>query len=242
LERHYQVIRDGGALSQAMSLADDYLDAVPDFTPEVIDLVRWMYLGYVEQYGTDKHWQIEEIEARLDMPLFKATADRPAVHLAGRLDMTVIDMAKRRWLVDHKSGKDLPKRLELDLHDQFTVYQALLRYMGTEVWGVIHSAARTQRNKTAYQPLDERFQRTPMVRTEQELDNVLSDVKLTVETMYPADGRPVSIERHTDPDRCRWMCSYTEPCLLGRKTDDPLNRTRQFLGDIGYRIGQPRYR
>lgn len=221
---------------------------------EVLDLIEWMFEGYHEHWSGDDNWEILGVEERFQVPLRTATGRRSGFTLKGGIDLIVRTRDTNRVLiVDHKTCANLPKDRELELDDQFALYLWALRTQGRKVFGAIHNAARTTRNKGDHpelvaewhrvkaeggkpgvqpkpQPLDGRFARTWMDRTERELDTVAQEALATVRQAYSKANQH---QRHPDTDRCRWMCSYTEACLTGRKLDD--NRERQFLLDTGQR-------
>lgn len=281
LEIHYNVIRDwqvnqvrgwiggaAGVLDLAKHKVEQFLE---DFDEDLADLIWWMYRGYVDQYGADDGWKILAVEhnAVCRLPLLSGRASQFALKI--KIDLIVADITRGKpqvWVVDHKSGKNLPGDKELDLDDQFGLYTWGLRSMGKQVFGQLHNAARTQRNrgdfpeivaeydrlkglglkgggaKPVTQTLDERFHRTPMAKTEIELDTLAHEAYQTARDRYRqqaeieharkrASGEPrraIEPPRSTDPDTCRWRCDFTEQCLAGRKGID----LRAFLKDKGF--------
>lgn len=206
---------------------------------EVQELIEWMYRGYVEHYGTDDDWKIKAVEhgARIWLPTQNGGRSRFLFKM--KMDLVVEIMVNNRptlWVVDHKSGKNLPNQKMLELDDQFGLYTWGMRKLGRKILGSIHSAARTQRNqadfpdysgKSSPQTPDERFRRTMMNRTDQELDTIAHEAYRDFRVGYANLDPP----RHTDADSCRWMCSYLEPCLGGRKGHDPTHH----LLSLGYK-------
>lgn len=210
MEAHY----GEGAVSEALASIDD---------DDERDLIRWMYEGYVEFFGQDDEWSIVAVEFPLVVPL------GPGFELKCKLDL-IVKWKKKLWVVDHKSCKDLPSDKMLDLDDQFGLYTWALQQMGKKVFGSLHNAARTQRNKSKPQLLEDRFRRTPMYRTDSELETIAKEAYASVRDAHRERTEPA--ERHTDPDRCRWKCSFTEGCLHGRKTTD--SQEIDFLTSAGY--------
>lgn len=162
-------------------------------------------------------------------------------------------------ILTHNSCRNLPKGKDFDFDDQFGLYTWGLRKMGKRVFGQIHSAARTERlvkEEKAWrgepipgdtdqleglsylpgkvQPLDQRFVRTRMYRTDVELDRIAVETWQVMKARYDqqklATRSDVDSPRHTDPDRCSWRCDYTEPCLAGRKGVD----LREYLHGRGF--------
>lgn len=228
--------------------------------PEVIDLVEWMYQGHLEMYGLDDDWEIIAVEFPFEFPLVYRDGSVSRFRLKGRIDIVVRNRRTGRvFVVDHKTGANLPKSKELDLDEQMTLYLWGLKLMGHKPFAAIWSAARTTRNKGDYpgavaewqalkdagekpgakpkvQTLEERFQRIPLARTSREMDEAAFDALATMDNAYGPGNRH---ERHFDNERCRWMCGLTEACMLGRKTGD--DREVMFLEETGWRIDHTRH-
>lgn len=210
-------------------------DALTEFRrlgkdPDTLDLLEWMYAGYVEAYGYDDEWQVVAVEHKAQVPLRDAKGRKTRFIVKMIIDLIVRDRTSGKvWLIDHKSHAYLPKSKELDLDDQFGLYTWGLRQLGHKPFGSVYNTARTQRNKVKPQPLDERFDRYLMTRTEHELNTIAQETLATARTMYgPANHG----ERHTNSDTCKWRCDFTEACLTGRKYGP--ERERQFLLDVGF--------
>lgn len=189
---------------------------------EVQALLEWMYLGYVNMWGADLGWRILRIEDQTRVPLPSATGGRSNRYvLRVQLDLLIADDLGHLWLVDHKSGRDLPKKRELDIDDQFGLYTWAMRQTGQRVLGAIHSAARTQRNVgdangTKPMLLSERFLRTPMFRSDIELDNLALDAARTARARA-ATRRAGPVHSSPDPMTCRWKCEFLDAHLAMRK-------------------------
>lgn len=142
-------------------------------------------------------------------------------------------------VLTHNSGKDLPRDKDFDFMDQFSLYTWALRRMGKSVFGQMYSAARTQQNlgdkdKSKPQPLDKRFSRTPMSRTDIELNRVAIEAYQTISERYrqqrEVDKMGGEPPRIPNEGTCQWRCSFTEQCLHGRKGGD----MRDFLRSSGF--------
>ncbi len=110
--------------------------------------------------------------------------------------------------------------------------------MGKPVFGSIHNGARTQRNKDQakhFQPLEERFSRTRLARTDQELTHLAVDAWRAAKMAYSI--KPGEAPRAPNTDTCGWKCSYTEPCLAGRKGMDD----REMLRDLRFTQDRTRH-
>lgn len=195
-------------------------------------LVEWMYEGYVAHYGLDPEWRILGVEhaAVVTLPTPRGTPSQKKLKI--KIDLIVRDSQKRLWIVDHKSGKNLPKDKELDIDDQFGLYTWGMRKLGQDVFGSLHNAARTHRNKDQVahpQPLEERHSRTRLVRTPTELDTLAIEAYRTASRAYAI--KPGEAERAPNSDTCRWRCDFTEPCLASRKGIIPED---EMLTDMGF--------
>jgi hypothetical protein len=203
--------------------------------PDEEDLLRWMYAGYVDRWAGDD-WGIKAgtrilaVEHAAEVWLPTDRGGRSRFKLKLKLDL-VVRIDGKLWIVDHKSGKDLPKQKELDIDDQFGLYTWGMRQLGKPVFGSIHNAARTQRNKDQdkhFQPLDERFSRARLARTDAELTHLAVDAYRAARMAYSL--RPGEAPRAPNSDTCKWRCGFTEACLLGRKGLDD----RGILRDTGF--------
>lgn len=234
LEQHYLLLqllgrpmRITGKIPASNAKVKRYYQAIqrllgrtPDQDPtDLQDLIGWMYDGYVEHYGFDPEWEILHVESKFveEFPCPWGSPSR--FRLKAKLDV-VIRWRGGIWLVDHKSGANLPADKELDLDDQFGLYNWIWREMGHKVQGVLYNAARTQRNKGPM-ALDVRFGRYPLHRTDIELDTIATEAYMTAERMWPATEAGELViytpERTPNTDTCRWRCDFTEACLASRK-------------------------
>jgi RecB family exonuclease len=236
LAAHYTAIKDG---EDAELAAKRELAAIRSkgTDPDVCDLIEWMYEGHLEQWGHDQQWDILEVEHRFEVPLLNANGNRTRFKLKGYIDLVVRDRETDRvWVVDHKSCGNLPKRLELDMDDQFGLYLWALGQLGMRPMGSIHSSARTKRNKVKPQPLNERFDRYYMARTPRELRTIALEA---LDTARWAHSKLNPHERSPRPDTCSWRCDLTESCLIARKNGE--ERGDRFLDDTGWTPGAPRH-
>lgn len=196
---------------------------------EVQELVHWMYDGYVDHYGYDDDWEIIAIEHAAEVALPTLTGRKSQFKLKVKIDLIARHKETEKLYVwDHKSGMNLPSDKELAIDDQFGLYTWAMRQLGRKVWGSLYNAARTQRNKTEGQTLESRHSRTPLYRTDKELDIIAIEAYLTAKRAYAI--KEGLAERAPNTQDCKWKCEFLEPCLAGRKGMDE----RQFLKDIGF--------
>ncbi len=194
------------------------------------ELVEWMYDGYVAHYGIDPEWRIQGVESRFSVWLPTENGTRSSFRLAGTVDLLVRDLSAGGglWIVDHKTCRNLPRDIEVDLDDQAAIYTYLRRREGLNIRGQIRNAVRTERLKSRAMAPDERYLRRLTVRQEAELETVAREALTLMREAY----KPVTEDRprSPNPDTCRWKCPYTEPCLDGRKGRD----MRKILEDLGF--------
>jgi hypothetical protein len=233
-------------LNEAMAAAGRVILLIQD--EKVSDLITWMYLGYVEMWGSDPEWEVVDIEmaAEVDLPPPHGwPSPRLDLRLKIRLDL-LVKWKGRIWVVDEKSCKDLPKRLDLDFDDQFGLYYWAATRLGYNVFGAIHSASRKVRLKTREAPLPERFLRTPISRGKTELNRIAVEAWQTAYTAYSnlegvtamrRMGVDIESPRHPDPRQCGWKCDFTEACISSRKGVD----LRDYIHRKGYRIDHSRH-
>lgn len=219
-------------------------DAGSDFAvQETIDLIAWMYEGYLDMWGTSPDWHILATEhaAQVRLPNLKGGKSRFALKL--KIDLVIqartsVLQPWRTYIVDHKSGKDLPKDKDFDFMDQFKLYAWSLRSMDKKIFGTMYSAARTFKGVNEDKKpaaLETRFSRTPMSQTDTELNRcaveAFQDISARYRQQIEVDRAGGESPRHTDPQTCGWRCSYTEPCLHGRRGGD----LRDYLTGLGFR-------
>jgi hypothetical protein len=104
MEAHYSakaLTLDSIGVSQAVG-PYDVLAAAED--NEETDLVRWMYVGYIERYEDDSQWEILAVEHRVEDWLRAPNGRRSAFKLKGFVDLLVKDHSAGGglWIVDHK--------------------------------------------------------------------------------------------------------------------------------------------
>lgn len=252
LEAHYRRIQAEQTPGARQTVVDEFQDPADilrqsDLPPEEVDLVTWIYDGYLDQYGLDPYWEIVDVEVRAEAWLRNANGNRTSFRLKGTADLLVKDesLGGGLWIVDHKTCRELPKQRQLDLDDQMGIYSWLFKQAGYDVRGVIYNACRSYKLK---RPMDmkERFARPLTVRTDKELGVMALEALETFQSAYAqgvskgssrgsAEGgsRGSLPPRSPDPDRCGWRCPFTEACLMSRKGQDirPLLEDFEFVQD-----------
>jgi hypothetical protein len=244
MEAHYNTIRLAQLSKEKPQLAEcrfQVEETLAKCHPEIAPLIWWMYEGYVNHYGTDDDWRILAVEHSSQVSLRTPAGRKSRFIIKLKIDLIVKVKSTRNILVvDHKSGKDLPKKKMLELDDQFGLYTWGLRQMGKRVFGQLYNAARTLRlqgdiAEPGTQPLDERFSRIRMYRTDKELTQVALEAYLTAKQRYDQqremNAAGIHSPRHTNPQDCNWKCDFTEPCIAGRKGMD----LTRYLRDAGFR-------
>ncbi len=236
MEHHYKAIQAHDLTETPKpDIEAHYLTLVKTHLSDETDeteLIAWMLKGYLEHYGYDEQWEILAVEHAPTVWLPTPNGGRSNFKLKLKIDLIVKQRnTDRIWVIDHKSGRSLPKQKQLDINDQFGLYTWALQAMGKRVFGQMHNAARTERLKSREMTPDERYSRTLMHRTDDELKSIAIDAYKTARQAYKTPLGEAG--RSPDDDRCGWRCNYTDACLYGRKRGDN-TETRVFLRDSGY--------
>lgn len=215
---------------------------------EVEALVEWMYDGYVAKYGINETWKILGTEHQIKTPLPDAEGKPSRYVLKAKLDLVILDLLTGMlWVVDHKSGADLPTALDMELDDQFGLYCWAMSEMGRPVQGALHSAARTTRNKGDFpgmahgnakpQTLEQRFKHTLITRGATELKNIALDAFHAAQAAYPPEGMTRSLYSSPNPRSCGWMCDMRTAHLMMRSGRNP----DEVMREQGYVIDFTRH-
>lgn len=216
-------------------------DQISGEQSELQGLIEWMYAGYVAHHGADLDWLILGVEHSAEVPLPSVGGGRSnRYYLKVKIDLVVRDRDSRLLVVDHKTCRNLPTDKELDIDDQFGLYTAGMRALGHPVFAAMHSAARTQRNKgdqdgSNPQPLNGRFKRQVMYRTDIELDNLMTDAATTARAAWGPGSD--AVYSAPNPDMCRWRCDFLDAHLMARK-GVPI---RTVLMDQGFTVNKERH-
>ena len=234
LETHYLALMGGAVESEIHQLIRPLLyDEQTGMQTPTQSLIEWMYDGYVAKWGMDDQWEILAVEYPFVINLADPDGNPSPYDIKGKIDLVVRNRDNGTiWVVDHKSGSNLPDQMDLEIDDQFGLYVWALNQPGHDHWkptGAIHSAARTTRNqadmdgytgKAKPQTLEQRYRRTYLNRSETELKSIALDAWAVASNAYPtSDDRPMYSA--PDPRSCGWKCDYKEVHLLARKGKDP---------------------
>lgn len=204
---------------------------------DVAELIAWMYEGHVKNYGTMPEWRIVGVEHQIITPLRNERGRRTHYHLKAKIDLIVrLRSTGGLWVVDHKSGAQLPTDMDLDIDDQFGLYTWAMREVNKPVTGTIHAANRTQRNKSEM-TMQQRMKLTFLNRDQVELDNLALDAYNVARAAHPPKSAPVIRYSSPDPRQCGWKCDLKEPHLLMRRGRKPAEVLREY----GYKIDRTRH-
>lgn len=208
-----------------------------EYFSDVHDLIHWMYIGYVEKWGVNPEWRVVAVEHQIVTPLRDARGRKTRYHLKCKIDLLVRERSTGNlWVVDHKSGANLPTQMDLEIDDQFGLYTWAMREVGRPVQGSIHLANRTQRNKS-FMPLDTRMGQTYLNRTEAELTNLALDAYYAAYAAYPPKGTQPPRYSSPDPRNCGWKCDFKEVHLVMRTGRKPA----EVLKEWGFSIDRTRH-
>jgi hypothetical protein len=208
-----------------------------EFISDVHDLIYWMWEGYVEHWRLNPEWKIMAIEHAIQIPLLNERKRASRYIIKAKLDLIVFDRENGTlWVVDHKSGANLPTQMDLEIDDQFGLYTWMMRQVGKRVQGSIHMANRTQRNKS-FMPLDTRLAKTYMSRSDVELDNLALDAYFAARVAYPPKSGEVPRYSSPDPRSCGWKCDFKEVHILARKG----RKMEEALMEYGFVVDKTRH-
>lgn len=212
-------------------------DSTTGTQTDIQELIGWMHEGWISNYGTNPDWRVMGVEHQIITPLRDERGRRSRYHLKAKIDLIIkLRSTGGLWVIDHKSGANLPTDMDLDIDDQFGLYTWAMREMGKPVTGTIHAANRTQRNKT-FMPLDTRMKLTYLNRDQVELDNLALDAyKVAWNAHPPKSGGPKGYSS-PDPRQCGWKCDLKEPHLLMRRGRKPAEVLREY----GFKIDRTRH-
>lgn len=256
MERHYKLIKayqieHGGKNPREGSAAEKLLlqnceqevmkilwdPRAGEWHNEICELIFWMYQGHVKNYGTMPDWKIIAVEHNIVEPLRDERGRRTRYHLKMKLDLVVqIRSLGTRWIVDHKSGQNLPTQFELDIDDQFGLYTWGIRMQGRKVQGSLHAANRTQRNKSPMS-MDQRMALTYLNRDPVEVTSLALDAYYAARAAYPPKGGEIPKYSSPDPRSCGWKCDFKEPHLLMRRG----RSVPEVMLEYGFRIDRTRH-
>lgn len=205
---------------------------------DTCDLILWMYDGYVQNWGLNPEWRIVAVEHNIVTPLVDALGRRSRKYfIKCKIDLLVRERSTGAlWVVDHKSGANLPTQMDLEIDDQFGLYTWAMREIGKPVQGSIHLANRTQRNKS-FMPLESRMGQTYLNRSQVELTNLALDAYRAARAAYPPKGQEVHRYSSPDPRNCGWKCDFKEPHLLMRQG----RKIPQIMAEYGFVIDRTRH-
>lgn len=204
---------------------------------EVQELIEWMYHGHVKNYGLMPEWRILAVEHQIITPLPDERGRDSRYHLKAKLDLVIRKRSDGGlWVVDHKSGKDLPTYMDLEVDDQFGLYTWAMRKVGKRVIGSIHAANRTQRNKSPM-TMDQRMALTYLNRDELELSNLALDAYRVARAAHPPKGQQRPPYSSPDPRQCGWKCDVKEPHLLMRRG----RKVSEVMTEFGFKIDKTRH-
>lgn len=203
----------------------------------VQELIEWMYDGWVAHYGINEDWRILGIEHQIITPLRNEQGRRTRYHLKAKIDLVIFDRSiGGKFVVDHKSGANLPTDMDLSIDDQFGLYTWAMREMGHKITGTIHAANRTQRNKSPM-TFEQRMSLTYLNRDEVELTNLALDAYRTAWNAHPPKGSGPKLYSSPDPRTCGWKCDIKEAHLLMRRG----RKISEVMPEYGFKIDKTRH-
>lgn len=200
------------------------------YVSEDAELIDWMYQGHCEIWGADTGWRPVAVEYPFQLPLVDNNGRKSRYQIKGKIDLIMRDNhTGLLWILDHKSGAQLPSQMDLEIDDQFGLYTWAMRRLGYDVVGSIHSAAKSKRNladfpgysgKSKPQLLEDRFRRTLLNRTAKETEAIALDAWSVAYNAYPPSSKAQPLYSSPDPRQCGWKCDFKEIHLQSRQGGD----------------------
>lgn len=191
------------------------------YEKEPEDLLQWMFDGYLVMWKErDREWEVIECEYHITAPLGLRTHDE-TVRFHGFID--VIQRSRKTGRIrarDYKSSsqRDLSAQSwakELQLDDQFGLYNKALLLEGRDIDFIEYDGARTDRLKREM-TLTERFNRVALYRSPGELDVLWEEFRNAVRDMLATERGSRPVTSNPNPAECRWKCDLMNAHLLGR--------------------------
>lgn len=220
LQTHYAGEMHGQPLAETLGQVTATLREAGMADPEDVDLLLWMYEGYVSRYAEEDKATWDVLANQLSMVLPLPDPDDPTKDGPIGLKVKIDRVARHRptkglWVWDDKTGKQQPKQAGLDIDDQFKLYTWGLRRTGRQVAGFMVNHARTERLKRAMTD-DERFVRHRLTSTDVELAAVALDAARAAAEIHRPDRREFS-SPNSGLGGCNGWCDYFEAHLTIRR-------------------------
>lgn len=182
-----------------------------DGDPNELELLTWMLDGYYDKWGLgDPQFSDGAVAVELEFEVELPQIGAGPLVLKGVVDL-LVEIWGKLWVVDHKSGKTKPKDRSLEMADQWTLYVWAMQQEGYDVFGSIHSYAKTERLKRDMS-LEERFARKPIHRTDREVEAVAREAAIQAWQARIDNGAPRS-----PGDHCSYRCGYLDVCIADRR-------------------------
>jgi hypothetical protein len=205
------------------------------------ETVAWMYSGFLERWGLTTDWTVLAVEFAPVHPLPDLEGNPSPFHLKTKIDLVVQEIGSSLvWLLDWKTGQRRPNVKTMGLADQFGLYTWILRAMGRNAHGALHSWAKTSRPKTTIDTVEDRFEHYRMDRSQTELDKIAVDAYKTVARAYWLwDHDALGDEPpYPDPEWCQRRCDFVAAHLADRRGFTTL---RAYLADTGFVVDPTRH-
>lgn len=230
LSAYYEAIKGG---EQKMRAALRGMIEIGQFDPRIREVLKWMFTGYVQQYGTEEGWTVVDTEVPFRLPLPLKTGlfdDQVEVTLKGKIDLIIRDERGRVWVDDHKSCDAIPKGSADPIDDQLPLMVWAANQLGHgPVLGARYSYSRRKPLKTRELKLTERFWRRLVPVTSVGEQRAALGAVRSAKARYLESVELAHIAKETgrqsilsDPPAnlnksCRWDCEYAKPCTAASR-------------------------
>lgn len=140
--------------------------------------------------------------------------------LQGYIDRGSRDSQGRLWLEDYKWRGRMATPVQLLMEAQLTYYAGAMIMLGFDVYGLmitqINTYPYTEKSRQKKQ-IDDLFKREKFARSQDEIDNVMTEVGHMMDEMF--DAQETGLYRRSLRPDCD-KCDYQQPCAMGIKGFD----------------------
>lgn len=164
------------------------------------------------------------VEQTFEVPIWTPKGKASMMIHRGTVDLIVEDKYGKLWLGEHKTARDTPSALELQLNFQASVYLlAATQLYDRPISGVVYNILRKVDPKRAKTPV---INRMLVPRTAIELANTSNQLYAWARRMLTDKDYLPSSGRH-----CSWMCAYSSLCQCMQDGTD-YNDVAEFMYDV----------
>lgn len=219
LAAYYQT----GQAAQAISAYKTWLDeqlavlanspADPDHLSEASRIGESLLGAYVKYAEQHDDFIAVAVEQEFEVPIWTPKGNPSRMCHRGKIDLIAKDKYGKLWLGEHKTARDAPAELELQLNFQASVYMlAAQQLFDQPVSGVIYNVIRK---------VDPLKAKTPVI-IRKLVPRTAHELRMTSMQLYQWSRRMLTDKEFNPiPGRhCSWRCAYSILCLCMQDGSD----------------------